>query len=102
MYQFVPIELYCPHLFKPQAKIIVDGIFFYLLSIKTFSQRPTGDYKMSFLELADVVRRTSLSRPTIYRKMRAGAFPQKRKISERRVAWLEEEIDEWIKNKAQQ
>ncbi|EBR9313920.1 AlpA family phage regulatory protein [Salmonella enterica subsp. enterica serovar Muenchen] len=57
---------------------------------------------MSFLELADVVRRTSLSRPTIYRKMRAGAFPQKRKISERRVAWLEEEIDEWIKNKSQQ
>ncbi|EIV1841833.1 TPA: helix-turn-helix transcriptional regulator [Salmonella enterica subsp. enterica serovar Reading] len=83
-------------------KIIVDGIFFYLLSIKTFSQRLTKEHKVSLLELHDVIRRTSLSRATIYRKISKGQFPKQRQISERRVAWHEDDIDKWIESRLAQ
>ncbi|HHP2803889.1 TPA: helix-turn-helix transcriptional regulator, partial [Salmonella enterica subsp. enterica serovar Muenchen] len=89
-------------LFSSIRKIIVDVIFFYLLSIITFSQRLIEDYKMSLLELHDVIRRTSLSKATIYRKMSNGQFPKQRQISERRVAWYEEDVNEWIKSKVAQ
>ncbi|AXC66131.1 AlpA family transcriptional regulator [Salmonella enterica] len=57
---------------------------------------------MSLLELHDVIRRTSLSKATIYRKMSNGQFPKQRQISERRVAWYEEDVNEWIKSKVTQ
>ncbi|EJB3448268.1 AlpA family phage regulatory protein [Salmonella enterica] len=57
---------------------------------------------MSFLELHDVIRRTSLSKATIYRRMSKGQFPKQRQISERRVAWYEEDVNEWIKSKVAQ
>ena len=47
------------------------------------------------LSLRDVVQQTSLSKPTIYRRIRAGDFPKSRRISLNRVAWSEREIEAW-------
>ncbi|EFN6654559.1 helix-turn-helix transcriptional regulator [Escherichia coli] len=57
---------------------------------------------MSYLELRDITKTTSLSRSTIYRMIGRGEFPKQRKISPRRVAWLKEDIDEWMKKRVMQ
>lgn len=44
----------------------------------------------------EVESRTSLSRTTIYRKMREGTFPVPLKISERAVRWSLSEIEAWL------
>lgn len=41
---------------------------------------------------------TSLSRSTIYRLIKEGRFPAGIKISNRRVAWKKEDIDQYIAN----
>jgi predicted DNA-binding transcriptional regulator AlpA len=37
-----------------------------------------------------------ISPVTLWREERAGRFPKRRKITARRVGWLESEIREWI------
>ena len=39
---------------------------------------------------------TCLSRSSIYAKMENGTFPKPIKISERAVAWLEHEVQDWL------
>jgi prophage regulatory protein len=48
------------------------------------------------LRLPEVVRRTCLSKRTIYRLEAAGRFPCGRKLGLRAVGWLESEINAWI------
>ena len=40
------------------------------------------------------------SRASIYRKIRNGTFPRPIKLGENKIAWLDHEIDEWIKSLA--
>ena len=47
------------------------------------------------LHLRAVIDRTSLSRTTIYRLMALGAFPASVPLGSR-VAWISEEVDDWI------
>jgi prophage regulatory protein len=42
----------------------------------------------------------SFSKPHLYRLIRAGGFPRPIKIGENRNAFLESEIDDWIRQKA--
>lgn len=42
--------------------------------------------------------RTSFDISTIYRKMKAGTFPQPVRIGRRRVAWRESDVAEWQHN----
>ena len=42
-----------------------------------------------------VEQRTSLDITTIYRKMKAGTFPQPVRVGKRRVAWRESDIAAW-------
>lgn len=42
-----------------------------------------------------VEQQTSLDITTIYRKMKAGTFPQPVRIGKRRVAWRESDIAAW-------
>ena len=51
---------------------------------------------MQFLSYPEVVKMTGLSKVTIWRQIRDGKFPKSRQISDRRVAWLESEINEWM------
>ena len=49
-----------------------------------------------FVGIRDVTRRTSLSRPTIARSVKAGSFPAPVRFSATFVGWYESEIDAWI------
>ena len=54
--------------------------------------------KDSLLRLADVRRRTGMSRTLIYRRMEAGTFPRPIPISQGLVAWYESDVDGWVAN----
>ncbi|WP_222926983.1 helix-turn-helix transcriptional regulator [Sphingomonas gilva] len=42
---------------------------------------------------------TSLSKPVLYRMMRAGDFPRQVPLSPRRVAWVRGEVEAWKRAK---
>jgi len=46
----------------------------------------------------DVCMKISCGRAVLWRKMKEGAFPKPIKIADGRVAWWEEEVEEWLKN----
>jgi prophage regulatory protein len=48
------------------------------------------------LKLKQVQKMTGLSRSTIYAYIDKGAFPKQVKLGERCVAWIEDEVIEWI------
>jgi prophage regulatory protein len=50
------------------------------------------------LRFPSVYARTGLSRSTIWRLERRGAFPRHRRISRNAVAWLEQEVSAWIQS----
>ncbi|MCH4248631.1 MAG: AlpA family transcriptional regulator [Acinetobacter populi] len=47
----------------------------------------------------EVQAKTGLGASSIYAMMKTGDFPQCLNLSERRVAWVESDIDEWIANR---
>ena len=51
---------------------------------------------MQLLSREEVLKRTSLSRTTLFRKERSGEFPRAVRISENRVAYYEGAVDQWI------
>ncbi|HBT4924920.1 AlpA family transcriptional regulator [Klebsiella pneumoniae] len=51
------------------------------------------------LRLHQVLDKTGLKRSQIYTYMKTGDFPGSVKIGPSSVAWLESEIDDWIKAK---
>ncbi|EGT4304316.1 helix-turn-helix transcriptional regulator [Cronobacter sakazakii] len=53
------------------------------------------------LRIADVIGMTGLPKSTIYLKIKKNQFPSQVPIGERSVAWVENEIQEWIKNNIQ-
>jgi prophage regulatory protein len=48
------------------------------------------------LRLPEVKRRTGLSRSSIYGQISNGTFPHSVSIGARAVAWVEDEVEEWI------
>jgi prophage regulatory protein len=48
------------------------------------------------IRLREVKHRTGLSRSLIYQKIAQKTFPGPVPIAERAVAWVEEEIQDWI------
>src|SRR5215471_3147521 len=55
---------------------------------------------LKLLRFTDVHERTGLSRSTVWRLERRGAFPKHIKVSANIVAWLEQDVVEWIRSKA--
>lgn len=53
----------------------------------------------SILRRDEVLRRTGLSKATVYRLMEAGLFPRQVLLSSRAVGWLEHEVREWLDNR---
>ncbi|MFN3066597.1 helix-turn-helix transcriptional regulator [Serratia sp. J2] len=53
----------------------------------------------SFIRLPEVQRRTGYSKAWIYRLMSQRRFPLSVKIGTRSIAFVETEIDEWIKQR---
>ena len=55
--------------------------------------------KDKFLRIDEVIALTGLSQSTIYRLEQNRQFPQRLKLSERAVAWREEEIRSWMQSR---
>lgn len=54
---------------------------------------------IKIIKLPEVVVKTALSIPTIYRLLAQGKFPERVRVSERSVGWIESDIDNFIVNK---
>jgi prophage regulatory protein len=50
------------------------------------------------LRLPEVLKRTGLSRSTLYRKVDAGTFPHQIPISTRCAAWRQSAVEDWLRN----
>lgn len=53
----------------------------------------------TLLRLPEVLKKTGLSRSSLYLAINNGTFPKGIKISERGVAFIESEVDEWVQNR---
>ena len=51
---------------------------------------------LRLLSMADVKQLTSLSASSVHRKVAAGEFPRPLQVGQRRVAWREAEVREWL------
>ncbi len=51
------------------------------------------------ISLREVLSRTSMSRSAVYALQKQGEFPKSVSITERRVGFVESEIDDWLKAK---
>src|SRR4051812_43386529 len=50
------------------------------------------------LRIKTVLRRTGLTRSTLYRKIHAGTFPRQVRISTRCAGWYESAVTAWLHN----
>lgn len=50
----------------------------------------------AILRLRDVLHMVRLSRPTVYRMVKAGTFPAQVQLSTAAVGWLRSEVEQWI------
>ena len=51
---------------------------------------------MRLIKLKEVMTLTSLARSTIYKYMSEGQFPKAVLLDVRSVAWIEDEVTDWI------
>ena len=75
------------------------------------SKQTTPKQKHRFIRLNEVMSRTGYGRTSIYRKMEDGSFPKSLKLGgppkapnefdSRAIAWIEEEVDQWIESRIQ-
>ncbi len=56
----------------------------------------------TLLRRPDVEKRTGLKRAHIYALMKQGEFPQAVPLAGRAVAWIADEVDNWITGRIQQ
>src|SRR5690242_12489525 len=61
--------------------------------------RDRNDRRERLVSFVSVRDRTGLSRSTIWRLVRVGAFPTSIQISPGRRAWREADVDRWIESK---
>lgn len=54
---------------------------------------------MNVLDIKEVMKRTRLSRMTIYRLEQRDEFPRRIQLSPNRVGWQDDAIEEWIKRR---
>ena len=75
------------------------------------SKQTTPKQKHRFIRLNEVMSRTGYGRTSIYRKMEDGSFPNSLKLGgppkdpnefdSRAIAWIEEEVDQWVESRIQ-
>jgi len=73
------------------------------------NSQPTPKTKHRFIRLSEVMSRTGYGRTSIYRKMEDGSFPKSLKLGgapkdpnefdSRAIAWIEEEVDQWVEDR---
>lgn len=55
---------------------------------------------MKALNIKQVAEKLSLGQSTIYRMISKGEFPKPFSLGGNRTAWLEEDVDRWLSEKA--
>lgn len=55
---------------------------------------------MRAIRIKEVVQKISLSQSTIYAMIAKGAFPKPFELTPGRVAWIEEDVDDWLATRA--
>ena len=65
----------------------------------TRAVEPGRDTPARIIRFHQVQARTGLSRSTIYRRLAEGSFPRPVQLGARAVGWIEEEVDEWIRQR---
>lgn len=72
----------------------------HLLNRDTAKQAATNTNQQTIaprlIRRSDVQKITGLGASSIYQLQREGNFPQSVQVSERRVAWVESEVAEWV------
>ena len=56
----------------------------------------TSYQQTKLIKIGRVMEKVSLSRAQIYKMIASGDFPSQIKLTERSVAWREDELDTWI------
>ncbi|WP_343661111.1 AlpA family transcriptional regulator [Ralstonia sp.] len=56
--------------------------------------------EMRAIRIKEVIQKVSLSQSTIYALIAKGSFPKPFELTPGRVAWLEEDVDAWLAQKA--
>ena len=69
-----------------------------LVEAKNEEPAPVEDL-VNLLGINKVATLTSLSKATLYRYVSAGQFPKPVKLSDRRVAWREPDVIEWVESR---
>lgn len=54
---------------------------------------------MRLIKIKEVIKITSLSRATIYKYMAEDSFPKPVSLGAKAVAWVEDEVENWIMDK---
>lgn len=67
--------------------------------IKSLQTRPSVRKLDSHLRLPAVIERVGLKKTTIYQYIKEGSFPAPIQLGGRAVAWVEEEITKWQKDR---
>jgi len=57
---------------------------------------------MRLIKLKNVMDLTGLGRSTVYKHIASGDFPKPVPLGTRAVAWVEDEVQEWILDKIEQ
>ena len=57
---------------------------------------------MKLIRLHDVIEQTGLGRTSIYKFMKESDFPKSVLLGGRSVAWVEEEVQEWILSRVEE
>ena len=81
--------------FDPDPPPLTDDVLLERIRALVEKARPPPK---RLLSAKDVMERTGLTYPTIWARMQAGTFPRAREISNNKLGWIEEEIDEFIDN----
>jgi prophage regulatory protein len=69
------------------------------MSIKALPLPYNSPEPLTFLRLPDVIARTGLRRDSIYRLAREGRFPKPVRLSTFASAWVQSELEDWIREK---
>lgn len=52
-----------------------------------------------YLRIGEILELTGVSRATIWRWTRAGTFPARHRLGPNAIAWVAEEVAEWLANR---
>jgi predicted DNA-binding transcriptional regulator AlpA len=58
---------------------------------------PKGPARL--LDKEEVLRRVPFTYPTVWKMMREGTFPRSRLSGTSKTVWLEDEVEQWIRNR---